>query len=53
MKESQIKSYIKNSEVPIPDSETKGSRYTPLSRADKPNEFIGLKKHSRNADSNL
>ena len=29
---------IKNSEIPIPDSKTKGSRYTPLSkRADKPN----------------
>ena len=29
---------IKNSEVPIPNSKTKGSRYTPLSkRAEKPN----------------
>ena len=29
---------IKNSDVPIPNSKTKGSRYTPLSkRADKPN----------------
>ncbi len=29
---------IKNSEVPVPNKKTKGSRYTPLSkRADKPN----------------
>ena len=37
---------IKNSEIPLPKSKTKGARYTPLSkRADKPNGIYWLVKN--------
>ena len=40
---------IRSSDIPIPETKTKGSRYTPLSkRADKPNGIYWLIKHYPN-----
>ena len=48
-KNQTLKLCIKNSEIPIPDSKTKGSRYTPLSkRADKPNGIYWFIKNIPN-----
>ena len=46
---SERKLCIKDSDIPLPDLKTKGSRYTPLSkRADKPNGIYWLLKNLPN-----
>ena len=48
-KNQKLKLSIKNSDIPIPNTKTKGSRYTPLSkRADKPNGIYWFIKNIPN-----
>ncbi len=48
-KDQKLRLNIKNSNIPIPDSKTKGARYTPLSkRADKPNGIYWFIKNIPN-----
>ncbi len=47
--DANLRLNIKSSDIPIPNTKTKGSRYTPLSkRADKPNGIIWLVKNIPN-----
>jgi len=48
-KNQKLELKIKNSDIPMPKTKTKGSRYTPLSkRADKPNGIYWLLKNLPN-----